>query len=168
MLTNLVVNAAQAMRNEGVVAIDVTGAPNGKWVRISVRDHGPGIPEEVAKRIFEPLVTTKRTGTGLGLAIVQRIALDNGGSVSFETAPGRGTTFHVDLPVGSPHEATIAAEAEAGESRPDRPDGGNRAPSARRLSSERLLRLARRSRGDEPLWSVVHPECRFRTPPKRK
>ena len=75
----------------------------GDHVRLSVADTGSGIPAHVAERVFDPFFTTKDVGrgTGQGLAIARRIVVeDHGGTLTFDTEPGRGTTFHVRLPVG--------------------------------------------------------------------
>ena len=70
------------------------------------RDHGPGIPEDVLARIFEPLFTTKKTGgTGLGLAVSHQIVVHHGGELLVETAVGEGTTFYVVLPLARSVEA---------------------------------------------------------------
>lgn len=71
----------------------------GSWVRLTVEDHGCGIPEEVEERIFDPFVTTKsrEKGTGLGLSISYGIVQDHKGEIGFERVPGGGTCFHVDL-----------------------------------------------------------------------
>ncbi len=71
------------------------------WVRISVEDRGMGIPAEARDRLFEPFFTTKERGrgTGLGLAISYGIIRDHGGELAFETRPGVGTVFTVDLPI---------------------------------------------------------------------
>jgi two-component system nitrogen regulation sensor histidine kinase GlnL len=68
-----------------------------RLLRVDVEDNGPGVPREVQANLFSPFVTTKAKGTGLGLAICQRIATDHGGSIRFESAPGR-TLFRVMLP----------------------------------------------------------------------
>lgn len=70
------------------------------WVRMTVEDHGAGIPPAVRDRIFEPFFTTKPrdVGTGLGLSISHGIVRDHHGEMHFETEVGRGTRFHVDLP----------------------------------------------------------------------
>ena len=80
----------------------------GSWVRFSVRDEATGIPIEAQAHIFDPFFTTKGRdrGTGLGLAISHGIASEHGGRLSFETATGEGTTFHLDLPV-APQNGTI-------------------------------------------------------------
>lgn len=67
-------------------------------VRAEIRDTGPGIPEDIRDKIFDPYFTTKAKGTGLGLALVYRIIQDHGGSIAFTTGP-EGTAFRVDLKV---------------------------------------------------------------------
>jgi signal transduction histidine kinase len=71
-------------------------------IRLTVEDHGAGIPEDVCTRIFDPCFTTKphNKGTGLGLTISHGIVKDHGGELSVESAVGQWTRFHVDLPVG--------------------------------------------------------------------
>ena len=68
---------------------------------ISIADTGCGIPPEAAERVFDPFFTTKEVGrgTGEGLAIARTLVVErHGGTLTFETAPGEGTTFHVRLP----------------------------------------------------------------------
>ncbi len=83
-----------------MVAIEATEAN----VRVSVRDHGPGIPDEFKPHIFEKFAqadatdTRQKGGTGLGLSIVKQLAVKLGGEVGFEDAPGGGTIFRLDLP----------------------------------------------------------------------
>jgi PAS domain S-box-containing protein len=71
------------------------------WLRLTVADQGPGIPPEIQARIFDPFFTTKPRdqGTGLGLSISHGIVKDHNGVLYFETEPGIGTQFHLDLPV---------------------------------------------------------------------
>jgi len=88
VLTNLVSNGVDAMRGVGSLRIAVSDG------RMEIRDSGPGITREHAKRIFEPFFSTKgKQGTGLGLAIVREIMRQHGGSVSVESEPGRGAAF---------------------------------------------------------------------------
>jgi two-component system, NtrC family, nitrogen regulation sensor histidine kinase GlnL len=68
-----------------------------RLLRVDVEDSGPGVPPEVQPNLFSPFVTTKAKGTGLGLAICQRIVSDHGGTIRFESEPGR-TLFRVFLP----------------------------------------------------------------------
>ncbi|MBI5025630.1 MAG: PAS domain-containing protein [Nitrospirae bacterium] len=101
-LTNILKNAAEAMPDGGGLDIKITSV-EGK-VEISTRDTGPGIPEEVRKKIFLPFYTTKEDGTGLGLALVQKIIVSHGGSIEVESSErvsdkeGQGTTFRITLP----------------------------------------------------------------------
>jgi signal transduction histidine kinase/CheY-like chemotaxis protein len=71
------------------------------WQRLTVRDNGQGMPPEVRERIFEPFFTTKEVGqgTGLGLSIVWQLVHDSGGRIEVQSSPGKGTAFHVFLPV---------------------------------------------------------------------
>ncbi|HVR84185.1 MAG TPA: ATP-binding protein [Planctomycetota bacterium] len=94
---NLVLNGAQAMPSGGPLRVAV-GPRDGK-VRFSVTDAGPGVPPEIAPRVFEPFVTTKQDGVGLGLALTKRIVEDHGGAMGYDPAPV-GTTFWIELPHG--------------------------------------------------------------------
>ncbi|MBC7927999.1 MAG: hypothetical protein H7039_20325 [Bryobacteraceae bacterium] len=100
---NLVVNASQAIPNEGTITVST--AVEGDQVHISVADTGTGIPEDVRPRIFAAGFTTKPIGegTGLGLTITREIVEDtHGGKISFESEIGVGTTFHVWIPLRQP------------------------------------------------------------------
>src|SRR5262249_9392587 len=68
------------------------------WVRLSVRDDGEGMSEQVLARIFEPFFSTKERGPGLGLAVVRPIVASHGGRVEVESRPGQGARFDVWLP----------------------------------------------------------------------
>jgi two-component system, NtrC family, sensor kinase len=94
---NLVLNALDATQKGGL--IEVTAARIEGGVEIAVRDDGTGIDPAHRPRIFQPYFTTKRQGTGLGLFVTQKIAGEYGGSVEFESVPGKGTTFRVRLPL---------------------------------------------------------------------
>jgi signal transduction histidine kinase len=101
VLMNLVLNARDALQGHPgqiLVETDVTPGQPG-WVRLRVRDTGPGIPPEILPRIFDPFFTTKPEGTGLGLSISYGIVRDHHGTVDVESEPGRGTTFVVSFPV---------------------------------------------------------------------
>ncbi|HYK35145.1 MAG TPA: PAS domain S-box protein [Alloacidobacterium sp.] len=99
VLLNLVVNARDAMTEGGTLTIK-TAAVLGN-VSISVQDTGCGMPPEVRERLFEPFFTTKGEGkgTGLGLATVYGIVREAGGSISFESVEGVGSTFTLSLPI---------------------------------------------------------------------
>jgi nitrogen fixation/metabolism regulation signal transduction histidine kinase len=100
MLTNLLINAIDAMDGKGLIEIrtDVVQKREIRFCRISVRDTGKGIGKEALPNIFTPYYTSKENGTGLGLPIIERIVNDHGGSIWFNSAEGAGTTFFVDLP----------------------------------------------------------------------
>ncbi|HZT31770.1 MAG TPA: ATP-binding protein [Bryobacteraceae bacterium] len=95
--TNLIDNAIQAMKGEGILRVRT--APEPGWVLVEIGDNGPGIPPEVQSRLFEPFFTTKPhgEGTGLGLDTVYRIVTAHRGTVCFESEPG-DTRFQVRLP----------------------------------------------------------------------
>lgn len=99
---NLLVNAAHAIADNGVIAIR-TGAANG-WVWVAISDTGCGIPVENMNRIFEPFFTTKPvgSGTGLGLSLSYSIVNKHGGRIEVDSQPGAGTTFTVRLPMTPP------------------------------------------------------------------
>lgn len=104
--TNLLTNAADALAGQGAVTVTVSPRPRG-GVRVEVADTGPGIPESVRERIFEPRFTTKagavRFGLGLGLGIARRIVTDHGGTITVRSRPGE-TVFTIDLPARQPEE----------------------------------------------------------------
>jgi len=101
LLTNLLINAIDAMDGRGLIEIrtDFVQKRELRFCRLSIKDTGKGIARESIPQIFTPYYTTKESGTGLGLPIVERIVNDNGGSIWFNSAEGMGTTFFVDLPV---------------------------------------------------------------------
>jgi PAS domain S-box-containing protein len=122
VLMNLAVNARDAMSQGGRLRIETrnegggSAQPNRRAVLV-VSDTGCGMTPEVRARIFEPFFTTKEQGkgTGLGLSTVFGIVEQAGGTISVESAPGRGATFEVSLPVESLKES---GEAPASEVRP--------------------------------------------------
>jgi signal transduction histidine kinase len=110
LLTNLMTNAIEAMGPGGRVHVRVSqmpdeaesgvnGAASPGHVVIEVHDQGPGISEDDLERIFSPFFTTKPQGTGLGLSIVRKVVDAHDGIIEATSAPGRGTTFRVTLPV---------------------------------------------------------------------
>ncbi len=98
LFNNLLKNAIQAIPDLSKGAIIVIVELREGMYSIEVKDNGSGIPEERRAKIFVPYFTTKSTGTGLGLAMVRQIAENHGGSVSFESETGVGTSFIVSLP----------------------------------------------------------------------
>jgi signal transduction histidine kinase len=93
--SNILRNAVEAC--DGTGELEIAAVPEDGAARITVRDHGPGIPPEVAGRIFDPYFTGKQGGTGLGLALVKQTVELHGGSVEVEPTPGGGATFVVRL-----------------------------------------------------------------------
>jgi signal transduction histidine kinase len=96
VVQNLLLNAIDAMPNGGELRI-TTRRING-IVRLDVADTGQGLNEEERSRLFTPYYTTKQHGTGLGLAIVQSVVADHSGKIWVDSEPGRGATFHIELP----------------------------------------------------------------------
>lgn len=93
VITNLIVNATQAIENKGTINIRILD--NSSNAIIAVEDSGPGIDSSVLPKIFDPLFTTKQTGTGLGLSICKKIVEQHGGNITVKNSP---TTFIVRLP----------------------------------------------------------------------
>ena len=114
VVLNIIVNASHAIsdlveKNGGRGKITVATREEGNDVIISITDTGGGIPEHIRARIFDPFFTTKGVGkgTGQGLAIARSVIVDkHGGALTVETEVGKGTTFHVRLPIeGKPGAA---------------------------------------------------------------
>jgi PAS domain S-box-containing protein len=111
VIHNLVLNAAQAMPEGGLVQIKACNyalmsraeapLPPGEYIRISVRDEGPGIPAELLPKIFDPYFTTKRGGNGLGLATAFSIIKRHEGYLTAESTFGEGAVFHLYLPAST-------------------------------------------------------------------
>lgn len=115
-LGNLVVNALDAMGTGGRLTLRAGWSEAGesslaprrrgfeRRVKVEIQDTGTGIPSSEADKVFIPFFTTKAGGTGLGLALAHKIIEDHGGSISFQSTPGVGTTFRVLLPLTpTPH-----------------------------------------------------------------
>lgn len=102
---NLVRNSIEALAGCTTRRVVVATARIDNGIEIGVSDTGPGLPESVQERPFEPFVSTKVGGTGIGLNICRAIVASHGGEIVFETEAGKGTTFRVTLPVfGTPDE----------------------------------------------------------------
>src|SRR5438067_13054156 len=98
-ILNVVLNGVQAMPNGGTLSI--TASREDDVVVTEIRDQGAGIPPEVQDKIFELYFTTKKTGSGIGLAQTYQVMQWHYGSVDFESADGKGTTFRLRLPVAA-------------------------------------------------------------------
>lgn len=106
---NLVKNAAEAMGGGGRVEVRLgktrpvgrarLSLPEGEYARISIRDQGPGIPEEMLERIFDPYFTTREMGRGLGLTVAYSIIKNHRGLLTVEAGSGPGAEFHIYLPL---------------------------------------------------------------------
>ena len=109
VIENIVINAKQAMSDRGTILIkaESTAADknlnefiySGKYIKISIKDSGIGIPEEYRKKIFDPFFTTKPNGSGLGLATSWSIIKRHDGVLTLESELGKGSTFSIYLPV---------------------------------------------------------------------
>lgn len=123
VISNLAVNAAQVMdrggtlhvSGENIVFEEGDDTPPtlepGRYIRITVRDEGPGIPAEIREKIFDPYFTTKPTGNGLGLATSYSIVKNHDGYICVDSPPGQGAVFQVYLPASTASEA-VAAEPQ--------------------------------------------------------
>lgn len=119
VISNLTLNAKEAMPSGGTLHVQACNqpagqqvpslAPLGDCVRLIFRDEGVGIPATIIDRIFDPYFTTKQTGTGLGLAIVHGIVKRHQGHIEVDSAPSAGTTFTILLPA----DTSGAAGAES-------------------------------------------------------
>jgi PAS domain S-box-containing protein len=125
VIQNLVINADQAMPDGGVLSVsaenltlgtnDLPVAGEGRFIRLSFADQGPGVAEKHLHKIFDPFFTTKRKGSGLGLATSFSILQNHNGHIRVESQAGVGTTFHVYLPADD-HDLEPSL-------RPDEPGG---------------------------------------------
>ena len=110
VLTNLFINAADAMQGKGTLTVRARFDQKEKKFILQVADTGPGIPEHLRDKIFDIFFTTKPVGkgTGLGLSISQNIINLHGGNIRVDCPPEGGTVFHIELPLES--EDTVAEE----------------------------------------------------------
>jgi CheY-like chemotaxis protein len=131
-MTNLILNAMDAMPDGGTLTIGTRDTADG--VVITVADTGVGMPETVRRRIFEPFFSTKgEKGSGLGLAMAYSIVRRHGGEIRVESAPGRGTTFSLTLP-----ETHGPADVEA----PPAANGGGRSARVLLVDDDQEVRSA--------------------------
>jgi PAS domain S-box-containing protein len=127
VVDNIVINALHAMPLGGAIELTARNVaigekghpklPKGDYAKISIKDHGIGIPEELLSRIFDPFFTTKTKGHGLGLATSYSIIHRHAGAIEVESEPGKGSTFHIYLPAATEsvvNEAVPNAEKHRG------------------------------------------------------
>lgn len=118
VIDNIVINARHAMPSGGKLEVNVhnhqvkngenSALQNGRYVKVSLADHGVGIPKENLSKIFEPFFTTKQDGSGLGLATSYFIINNHHGSLEVASEPGVGTTLTFYLPAGDdPPQTTV-------------------------------------------------------------
>jgi signal transduction histidine kinase len=120
-LTNILANAVDACQGKGTVTVSIKisrhftesvrlnrqveillPGQSGKeeqFLRIHIRDDGPGIPPEIQDRIFAPFFTTKKNGTGIGLSMAQKIVHAHGGVLDMDSEIGKGTEFIIKIPM---------------------------------------------------------------------
>jgi signal transduction histidine kinase len=112
VLVNLLLNAAQAMRQGGRLTVRTRTA--GEDVELVVEDEGCGMSDEVRRQVFVPFFTTKEVdeGTGLGLSVVHGIVSSHGGTIAVESRVGEGSRFTVTLPAGAAGAAALGAPGE--------------------------------------------------------
>lgn len=105
VMENLIKNAVDAMKSDGVITVTTSRTP--RYALISVSDTGKGIPHNHFKKIFNPGYTTKKRGWGLGLTLAKRIVeqYHHGHIYVASSEPGKGTTFNIELPVSHPGDA---------------------------------------------------------------
>jgi two-component system sensor kinase FixL len=103
---NLFINAAHAMQGRGEIQVEVD-EPDGS-LQVTVRDQGPGIPDDVRQRLFQPFFTTKSRGTGLGLSTARRLIEAHGGTIAIDCPPEGGTVVTIRLPLENGAEGTTA------------------------------------------------------------
>lgn len=126
ILVNLVINARDAVGDKGKISVSLAACRSkntecalchadctGEFVELSVHDNGPGIPQAILPRIFEPFFSTKEPGkgSGMGLAMVHGLVRGAGGHFRVQSSPGEGTLFNVYLPIAQPGGDTAIQQA---------------------------------------------------------
>lgn len=111
-LLNIVKNAQAAMAAGGTLAVGTV--LEGERIRITVRDTGTGIPDDIADKIFEPYFTTRDFGSGLGLTLTYKIIKEHAGDIEVTSKPGVGTTLRVSIPVSPRARRMLEYQAVAG------------------------------------------------------
>ena len=139
VLLNLVRNAAEAMDGSAQRELSIATARAGGMVEISVADTGPGLPESVRARLFEPFVTTKPNGMGIGLSVSRTIIEAHGGEIRAERGAGGGTVFRLTVP-GRPPSALGTARPRRSRLILIDPDQASRRCSRSRLRGTSIAR----------------------------
>ena len=97
VVMNLFRNAVEAVKDSGTITISLRHVEK-NWTRLEIRDTGPGLPDDIRAKLFQPFTTTKEKGTGLGLAVSKAIVNNHGGQILGYNAPEGGAVFIVELP----------------------------------------------------------------------
>jgi PAS domain S-box-containing protein len=130
VINNILINAQQAMPDGGIITIMAENSTvreqqalslnTGSYVKISIKDHGVGIPQEHLSKVFDPFFSTKQAGSGLGLPVAYSIIKKHGGQIEISSTVGLGTTVEIYLPASLEsllHPARQTAEMHRGEGR---------------------------------------------------
>ncbi len=130
-IENMAINSMQSMPEGGKIEFSLKNhvveescslsLEPGKYIKISIKDEGTGIPEKYIKKIFDPFFTTKQTGSGLGLAVSWSVIKKHGGAIDVKSNIGNGTSFYIYLPASS---EPLDIESENGEKRETAPVPG--------------------------------------------
>lgn len=99
VLINIIDNAIQALKDSGVINVELHFDEPSNKAYISIADNGPGIRYEDKEKLFQPYFSTKKHGTGLGLAIAYRIIKEHKGDISVEDNEPNGTIFTIEIPI---------------------------------------------------------------------
>ncbi len=130
VLSNIIINARQVMHDRGLIEIEVDNSylhtalntteiyplQDNRYLKISIKDHGTGIPEADLPKIFDPFFTTKPNGVGLGLTISHSIIKNHGGYINVDSTPGSGTVFNIYLPASNESVAMDDIKTPTGKS----------------------------------------------------
>jgi signal transduction histidine kinase len=99
VIVNILINAMEAIERDGEIRVETAYSEQKRTIELKITDTGMGIPENARLKLFDPFFTTKDTGTGLGLSISHGVVQRHGGTISFESRVGKGTTFVISVPV---------------------------------------------------------------------
>lgn len=129
-ISNIVLNAAQAMPQGGTILVSAVNTtideesesalPPGNYVEVAIRDEGSGIPPQYLEKVFDPYFTTRPTGTGLGLATAYSIVKNHGGALGLESSEGNGTTAFLHFPA----TRSLGPGGKPGQGNPRKAGGG--------------------------------------------
>jgi two-component system sensor histidine kinase FlrB len=114
-LMNIATNSLKHGGEEIKLAVELKQTSD-KRLSLTISDNGPGIPQEIQDKVFDPFFTTSSSGTGLGLAVVQSVILDHNGKIVLNPVDNQGTSFSIELPkVPLPENSTSTSDKSDGE-----------------------------------------------------